>query len=85
MENWDQSPFHNNESGSKDVCTLAVRGSLVPIVEGHAETRERWTANLTTFSNKERLMKEGLPYAEFMFKASGDILQRRLQEHLRSR
>ena len=30
-------------------------------------------------------MKEGPPYAGFMFKASGDILQRRLQEHLRSR
>ena len=30
-------------------------------------------------------MKEGLPYAEFMFIASGGTLQRRLQEHLRSR
>ena len=30
-------------------------------------------------------MKEGPPYAEFMFKARGGILQQRLQEHLRSR
>ena len=37
MENWDRSPFHNNESGSKDVRTLAVRGSTVPLVEGHAK------------------------------------------------
>ena len=36
MENWDQSPFHNNESGSKDVRTLAVARSAVPLVEGHA-------------------------------------------------
>ena len=85
MENWGQTPLHNNESGSKDVLTIAFSGSLVPIVEGHAETRERWTANLTTFSNKERIMKEGPPYAEFMFKGRGGILQRRLQEHLRSR
>ena len=85
MENWDQCLFRNNESGSNDVSILAVRGANVPIVEGHAETRERWTANLTTFSNKERIMKEGPPYAEFMFKASGGTLQRRLQEHLRSR
>ncbi len=52
IENWDQSPFHNNESGSANVGTLAVAGSIVPLVEGHADTRERWTANLVTFSNK---------------------------------
>ena len=47
MENWDQSPFHNNETGSANVKTLAVSGSVVPLVEGHADTRKRWTANLT--------------------------------------
>ena len=30
-------------------------------------------------------MKEGPPYAEMIVKAGGGILQRRLQEHLRSR
>jgi hypothetical protein len=85
FENFDESPFHNNESGSKDVYTLAVAGTIVPLVEGHSDTRERWTANLTTWSNKQRILQEGPPYAEFMFKATGDILKRRLREHLRSR
>ena len=81
---WDQSTFHNNESGSHNLSTLAVAGSLVPLVEGHADTRERWTATLMTFSDKQRLTEEGPPYCEFVFKADGEILQRRLQEHLRS-
>ena len=85
FENFDESPFHNNESGSKDVYTLAVAGKIVPLVEGHADTRERWTANLTTWSNKRRILQEGPPYAEFMFKGSGEILKKRLQEHIRSR
>ena len=34
VENWDQSPFHHNESGSANVCTLAVWGDTVPLVEG---------------------------------------------------
>ena len=61
IENWDQSPFHNNESGSQNVSTLAVAGGTVPLIEGHADTRERWTGNFTTFSNKTRLMAEGPP------------------------
>ena len=85
MVNWDQSPFHNNESGSANTSTLAVAGGLVPLVEGHAATRERWTANLTTFSNKERLSKDGPPYCEFVFKAAGDVMQLRLREYIRSR
>ena len=60
IENWDQIPFHHNESGSQNVTTPIVAGATVPPVEGHAMTRERWTANLTTFSNEERLKKEGL-------------------------
>ena len=85
MENWDQSPFHHNESGSQNVTTLAVAGSVVPLIEGHAATRERWTANLTTFSNKERLLAEGPPYSEFMFKASGERIELNMREHIRSR
>ena len=84
MENWDQSPFHANESGSANVATLALAGATVPLVEGHAATRNRWTANLTTFSNTERLLTEGPPYAEFCFKASGDVLKLQLREHIRS-
>ncbi len=66
IENWDQFPFHNNESGSADTPTLAVAGSLVPLFEGPADTRERWTANLTTFSNKARIQAEGPPYCELL-------------------
>ena len=85
FENFDESPFHNNESGSKDVYTLAVAGTTVPVVEGHADTRERWTANLTTWSNKQRILHEGPPQCEFMFKGNGEVLKMRLQEHIRRR
>ena len=85
MENWDQSPFHNNESGSQNLRTLAVKGKEVPLIEGHDDTRERWTANFTTWSNKRRIIDEGPPYCEACFKADGDRLERRLQAHIRSR
>ena len=86
MENWDQSPFHHNEIGSQNARTLAVHGSIeVPLIEGHADTRLRWTANLTTFSNKERIERGDFPYAQFMFRAEGERLQERLREHVRSR
>ena len=86
IENWDQIPFHHNESGSQNVTTLAVAGATVPLVECHAMTRERWTANLTTFSNEERLKEEGPPYCEIMFKATAEgPLEQRLWEHVRSR
>ena len=85
MENWDQSPFHRNEVGSQNAKTLAIEGALeVPLIEGHADTRARWTAHLTTFANKERILAGELPYAEFMFKADSDVLHTQLREHLRS-
>ena len=85
MENWDQSPFHHNESGSQSLPTLAVAGANEPLLEGHADTRERWTGNFTTFSDKARLMSEGPPYCEFVFKAIGATLQLRLRGIVRSR
>ena len=84
QENWDQSPYQHNEIGSQNAPTLAVQGCLVPLIEGHADTRARWTANLTTFSNPERIMKGELPYAECMFRADGDLLLKKLWEHVRS-
>ena len=48
--NFDQSPYHHNESGSQNKPTLAVRGATVPVVEGNSDVRARWTANLTTRS-----------------------------------
>ena len=41
MENFDQTPYHHNESGSKEEATLAVAGEVVPLIEGHAATRCR--------------------------------------------
>jgi hypothetical protein len=84
MENWDQSPFHNNETGSAEVKTLAVSGSVVPLVEGHADTRKRWTGNLTTFSDKARIKRDGPPYCEFVFKG-GQKLELRLRQYIRER
>ena len=84
QENWDQTPYQHNESGSQNSKTLAVKGCLVPLIEGHADTRARWTANLTTFSNPDRIRKGELPYAEFMFKAEGETVLRRLRERVRS-
>ena len=59
IENWDQSPFHHNESGSQNMTTLAVAGrsATVPSSMGHAATRMRWAVNLTTLSNEDRLNK----------------------------
>ena len=41
IENWDQSPFHHNESGSQNMPTLAVagNGAIVPLIV--------WTAAAT--------------------------------------
>ena len=49
--NWDQSPYHHNESGSQNKATLAVRCSNVPVVEGNSDCKSRWSANLTTCSS----------------------------------
>jgi hypothetical protein len=86
MENWDQIPFRHNEIGSQNSKTLAIRGAIeVPLVEGHSDTRSRWTANLTTCSNEECIQGGEFPYAEFMFKADGEVLRAQLRDHLRSR
>ena len=84
QENWDRSPFQHNEIGSQNAKTLAVKGCLVPLVEGHADTRARWTANLRTFSHHERILKGEFPYAECMIKADGEQVVKRLWEHVRS-
>jgi hypothetical protein len=83
-ENFDQSPFYSNEQGSLNMGTLAVAGGLVPLIENHSDTRSRWTANLTTFSSKERLTADGPPYAEFAFKGGSDI-QLRLRKFVEKR
>ena len=86
-ENFDQSPFHNNEVGAQNNPILAVAGlSEVPLLEGRHDVPERWTGNFTTWSNPDRILSEGPPYCELMFKGSRDgPMVLRLREHCRSR
>lgn len=69
--NWDQSPFHHNESGTTCTKTLAVKGSIVPLIEGHDDSKARWTANLCVSSDTQDLRENGPPPAEFMFRGGG--------------
>ena len=86
LENFDQSPYHNNEVGSQDKPVLAVKGGKVPLIEGNSDVKQRWTANLTTFSNVDRIGKGELPYCELMFKAAADgRVAARLKNYIRSR
>lgn len=86
MENFDQSPYHNNEVGLQDKPFLAIKGAKVPLTEGNSDVKQRWTANLTTFSNMDRIDKGELPYCELMFKAAADgRVTARLKNYIRSR
>ena len=55
MRNLDQSPFHMNEAGSQVTGSTAMKGApMIPLVENHGATRERWSLNSMTDSNEER-------------------------------
>ena len=87
MDNCDQSPFHKNEAGSKNVCTLSVRGAPeVPLIENHAATRARWSANTSTqsdFQIPDMGREPDPPPMECMFKADGHVLEARLHNYVR--
>jgi len=69
MDNFDQSPFHMNEVGSRKAPTLSIRGSgAVVLKEGHAATRERWSANTMVTSCPDRA--RAIPPLEIMFRAA---------------
>ena len=80
--NWDQSPFHHNESSSATKTVLAVKGGIVPLVEAHDDSRNRWTANLTVSSDVEDIRSCGAPPAELMFKG-GPVVAEKLAAHAR--
>ena len=83
--NWDQSPFHHNESGTACSKSLAVKGSVVPLIEGHDDSKARWTANLCVSSDTEGLLQSRQPPpAEFMFRG-GDNIKADLEAHLLQR
>jgi len=84
--NFDQSPFHHNESGAQNKRTLSLRGCTVPIVEGNTDTKSRWTANLSTCSKFAAVAGANMPFCEMLFKGATDgIINTRLQEFLRRR
>ena len=86
MRNLDQSPFHGNEAGSAATNTLALKGApIVPLIENHAATRERWSLNSVTDSNRDRILRQ-LPGFELMFKAQseGSTVQN-LKDHVASK
>ena len=69
IENFDQSPFHMNEVGSKAAGSLTIcGGGSVALVEGHAATRERWSANTMVASRPA--VAGRLPPLQLMFKAA---------------
>ena len=79
QDNLDQSPFHMNEAGSKAEKSMSIRGcGIVPLKEGHAQTRERWTLQTHTTSNADRARQ--VPPVEIMFKAEGDRVQAKVSE-----
>ena len=72
MRNLDQRPFHVNEAGSQVTGSIAMKGApIVPLLEDHGDTRERWSLNPVTDSSEERINSGQLPGFEAMFKASG--------------
>ena len=84
--NFDQSPFHHNETGSQNKRTLAVVGGTVPVVEGNSDVKSRWTTNLTTQSRYpnydpgNQLSRFPFPSAECVLKAErGGPVDKRLQ------
>ena len=87
MENFDESPFHHNETGSANTKTLTVAGKVVPLLEAHGQTRLRWSANFMAWSDEARVLQQGPPPVECMFRASGGGAQMRHKyaQHIRSR
>ena len=58
--NFDQSPYHMNEAGSKETGTLALRGQPVVVLkEGHAATRARWSMTTMCVSDFEEAHTRG--------------------------
>ena len=83
MRNLDQSPFHMNEAGSHVTGTIAMKGApVIPLLENHGHTRERWSLNSVTDSSEERINSGQLPGFEAVFKATGGIKAKRLQQHV---
>ena len=84
ITNCDQSPYHKNEAGSQGATTLSVKGApIVVLKEGHADARSRWTSCTTTLSDFGMEAPDcPLPGHEFLFKADGVLLERKLRDYI---
>ena len=84
-KNVDQSPFHGNEAGSKEISTLALKGApTVPLIENHAATRERMSLNSITDSSEARVRQQ-VPGFEIMFRADGKQVEAKLAAYVYSK
>jgi len=84
LEDFDESTFPNDETGSQNTETFAVPGGLVPHIKNQSVTRQRWTATQTAFNNNDRVIAGAPPFAEFAFKG-GCRLQLRLRSYVKGR
>ena len=73
-------------TGSQNVGTLHVVGAdVVPLLEGHADTRERFSWNPFTYSDKRSFRDGGTrPTCEILFKG-GPNLELNLRKYVRSK
>ena len=73
-------------TGSKNVGTLHVLGAdVVPLLEGHSDTRERFSWNPFTYSDKRSFRDGGTrPTCEILFKG-GPNLELELRKYVRSK
>ena len=73
-------------TGSKNVGTLHVLGAdVVPLLEGHSDTRERFSWNPFTYSDKRSFRDGGTrPTCEILFKG-GPSLELNLRKYVRKK
>ena len=67
INNLDQSPYYQNETGSQNKPALALRGESVPAVEGKSAAHSRWTALLSCCSSEDVIRKR-MPFVGAMSK-----------------
>ena len=73
-------------AGSQNVGSVHVQGAMyMPLLEGHADTRERFSWNPFTYSDKRSFHGSGKrPTCEILFKG-GPTLEARLRKYVRQK
>ena len=76
VDGMDQTPFHFNESGSKEKCTLDFAGDPdVCLKETVGSTRARWSGTTYTTTDPDFFFPGQTPPLEFMFKGGEGVLK----------